>query len=344
MKNNAKKKNKSHIAVYIVLLSGVLITLLPFLWMLLTSLKTQSEAIHVPPVIFPAKPVLSNYSDVFRDVPFARMYLNTIISAAVTVAAQLLFCSMAAYAFAKLKFPGRDVIFVTLLAVLMVPPSFFILPQYLIIQKLGLLNTIPALFIPNLFSAFGTFLLRQFFLSLPSDLEDAVDLNFAQGDVVNTIITCAHGETIAITLDTKLPRFYTRAFQVQGTKAMYMDDNHSIFMDGKDNADEFEWKKNWDNASAYYDRYDHPVWKAYLKAGVRGSHDGMDWLVFKAFFDAVREKRNTPVDVYDSAAMMAVTPLSEQSICRGGMPAAFPDFTNGAWITRKRWEPELRGF
>lgn len=177
MKNNAKKKNKSHIAVYIVLLSGVLITLLPFLWMLLTSLKTQSEAIHVPPVIFPARPVLSNYADVFRDVPFARMYLNTIISAVVTVAAQLLFCSMAAYAFAKLKFPGRDVIFVILLAVLMVPSSFFILPQYLIIQKLGLLNTIPALFIPNLFSAFGTFLLRQFFLSLPSDLEDAAALD-----------------------------------------------------------------------------------------------------------------------------------------------------------------------
>ena len=175
--NKKAKKNKSHIAVYIVLLSGVVITLLPFLWMLLTSLKTQSEAIHVPPVIFPAKPVLSNYTDVFKDVPFARMYLNTIISAVITVAAQLLFCSMAAYAFAKLKFPGRDVIFVTLLAVLMVPSSFFILPQYLIIQKLGLLNTIPALFIPNLFSAFGTFLLRQFFLSLPSDLEDAAALD-----------------------------------------------------------------------------------------------------------------------------------------------------------------------
>ena len=177
MNSKAKKKNKSHIAVYIVLLSGVLITLLPFIWMLLTSLKTQSEAIHVPPVIFPAKPVFSNYTDVFRDVPYARMYLNTIISAAVTVTGQLLLCSMAAYAFAKLKFPGREVIFVTLLAVLMVPSSFFILPQYLIVQKLGLLNTVRALFLPNLFSAFGTFLLRQFFMSLPSDLEDAAALD-----------------------------------------------------------------------------------------------------------------------------------------------------------------------
>ena len=147
MNNKVKKKNTGHIIVYIVLLSGVLITLLPFLWMLLTSLKTQSESIRVPPVIFPAKPVFSNYLDVFRDVPFGRMYINTVISSIVTVAAQLLLCSMAAYAFAKLKFPGREVIFVTLLAVLMVPSSFFILPQYLI------------------------------FMSLPSDLEDAAALD-----------------------------------------------------------------------------------------------------------------------------------------------------------------------
>ena len=177
MKNKAKKNNKAHIAAYIILLSGVLITILPFIWMLLTSLKTQSEAIHIPPVIFPAHPIVSNYADVFRDIPFAKMYLNTILSSVVTVTAQLLLCSMAAYAFAKLEFPGREIIFITLLAVLMVPSSFFILPQYLIIQKLGLLNTIPALFLPNLFSAFGTFLLRQFFLSLPSDLEDAAALD-----------------------------------------------------------------------------------------------------------------------------------------------------------------------
>ena len=177
MNSRSKKKKNAHIVTYIILISGVLITLLPFIWMLLTSLKTQSEAIRIPPQIFPAKPVFGNYLDVFRDVPFAKMYLNTIISSVVTVAAQLLLCSMAAYAFAKLEFPGRDIIFVTLLAVLMVPSSFFILPQYLIIQKLGLLNTIPALFLPNLFSAFGTFLLRQFFMSLPSDLEDAAALD-----------------------------------------------------------------------------------------------------------------------------------------------------------------------
>ena len=82
--------------------------------------------------------------------------------------------------------------------------------------------------------------LREYMLARKEEFPDAADLRFVQGDVVNTIISCAHGETISIALDTTLPRFYSRAFQVQGTKAMYMDDNHSIFMDGKDNADEFE--------------------------------------------------------------------------------------------------------
>lgn len=174
-KTNEKKG--SLIVVYIVLLSGVLITLLPFIWMVLTSLKTQGEALRFPPVFFPAEAKFENYLSVFTKIPFGNMYLNTTISAIVTVAMQLIICSMAAYAFGRIKFPGRDIIFVCLLAVLMVPSSFFILPQYLIIQKLKLLDTLPALFIPNLFSAFGTFLLRQFFMSLPDELEDAARID-----------------------------------------------------------------------------------------------------------------------------------------------------------------------
>lgn len=163
--------------VYLILIMGIVITILPFAWMILTSLKGQSEAIRVPPVIFPEVLRFGNYAKVFEKIPFARMYLNTIINALVVVVMQLLLCSMAAYAFGRIKFPGRNVIFGILLAVLMVPSSFFILPQYLIIQKMGLLNTIPALFIPNLFSAFGTFLLRQFFMALPDEIEDAARLD-----------------------------------------------------------------------------------------------------------------------------------------------------------------------
>lgn len=171
------KFNWGYILVYAILIGGIIVTIFPFIWMILTSFKTQSEAIAVPPVILPSEWHFENYSEIFKAVPFAKMYRNTIISAVVTVIGQLLFCSMAAYAFARIKFPGRDAIFMLLLAVLMVPGSFFILPQYLIVQNLGLLNTIPALFLPNLFSAFGTFLLRQFFMSLPDELEDAARLD-----------------------------------------------------------------------------------------------------------------------------------------------------------------------
>lgn len=166
-----------YLIVYLILIMGIVITILPFVWMVLTSLKGQSEAVRVPPVIFPEVFRFENYLNVFDKLPFAKMYLNTIISAIVTVAVQLLLCSMAAYAFGRIKFPGRNLMFGILLAVLMVPSSFFILPQYLIVQNMGLLNTIPALFIPNLFSAFGTFLLRQFFMALPDELEDAARLD-----------------------------------------------------------------------------------------------------------------------------------------------------------------------
>lgn len=172
-----KKRNWSHVIVFAILVLCMVITLLPFIWMILTSLKTQSEAITIPLQILPDKLLFSNYVSVFKKVPFAKMYLNSIISTGVVVGVQIILCSMAAYAFGRIKFLGRNVIFAALLAVLMVPSSFFILPQYLLLQKMGLLNTIPALFIPGLFSAFGTFLMRQFFMALPNDLEDAARID-----------------------------------------------------------------------------------------------------------------------------------------------------------------------
>ena len=137
------KENKfkwGHLIVYLILIMGIVVTILPFTWMVLTSLKGQTEAIRVPPVIFPEVLRFENYAKVFEKIPFARMYMNTIINAVVVVIMQLLLCSMAAYAFGRIKFPGRNVIFGILLAVLMVPSSFFILPQYLIIQKMRFLS------------------------------------------------------------------------------------------------------------------------------------------------------------------------------------------------------------
>lgn len=172
-----KKFRVSDLIVYIILFCGVFVTVLPFLWMFLTSFKSKAEILIAPPTILPKSWELCNYFEIFARVPFGRMYLNTLISTIVTIIGQLFLCSMAAYAFGRVKFPGRDGIFMCLLAILMVPASFFILPQYLLIQSMGLLNTIPALFIPNLFSAFGTFLMRQFFMTLPDELEDAAKLD-----------------------------------------------------------------------------------------------------------------------------------------------------------------------
>lgn len=172
-----KAKFKSHAIMHIVLISGIAITVFPFLWMVLTSFKTLPESMKIPPTIFPHALNLQSYKYVFDVLPFAKVYLNTIIVTLLTVLFQVLFCTMAAYGFARIKFPFKNVIFIVLLSILMVPGQIFLIPQYLIIQKMGLLNTLPGLFLPNLFSAFGTFLLRQFFMSLPKELEEAALLD-----------------------------------------------------------------------------------------------------------------------------------------------------------------------
>lgn len=174
MKN---KKIAKKLLIHLILIAGLGITVFPFIWMVLTSFKTTGEAMQIPPTILPKKFQFSAYTEILDSLPFANVYLNTFISTIVTVIAQVTFCAMAGYAFARIDFPFKNFIFVMLLSVLMVPGQIFLIPQYLIMQKLGLLDTIPALFIPNLFSAFGTFLLRQFFMSLPKELEEAALLD-----------------------------------------------------------------------------------------------------------------------------------------------------------------------
>lgn len=162
----------------------------------------------------------------------------------------------------------------------------------------------------------------------------ASNYDYAQGDIVTTIIKCAHGETITLTLNTTLPRAYSRGLQVHGTKALYMEDNNSLFIDGVHNEFDNNWVEQWNNANELRKKYDHPIWKTYTPDAKAG-HGGMDVLVLEAFFDSVRRKVQTPIDVYDTAAWMSVTTLSEDSIAMGGMPVAIPDFTNGKWINRE---------
>ena len=169
---------RNRVLLHTVLIAAALVMVTPFVWQIITSLKTLSSATAVPPSLLP-EGHWANYGRVFDLLPFGRQFLNTVITALARTLGQVLFCSMAAYAFARLRFPGRRVLFAVFLSVLMVPPQLFIIPQYQIIADLGWLNSLPALIVPGLFSAFGTFLLRQFFLGLPVELDEAARLDGA---------------------------------------------------------------------------------------------------------------------------------------------------------------------
>jgi multiple sugar transport system permease protein len=175
----ASSLRQRNLIPHIVLSLGAVIMVGPFVWELLTSFKTFGESIQVPPVVFPAVPQWENYQEVFDTLPFAAMFTNTVLMTIARTAGQVIFCSMAGYAFARLHFPGRNFIFGLFLAVLMVPSQMHLIPQYQIMQSLGLLNTIPALALPGMFSAFGTFLMRQFFMQLPPELEEAARIDGA---------------------------------------------------------------------------------------------------------------------------------------------------------------------
>jgi multiple sugar transport system permease protein len=167
-----------HLGTHAVLAFSALLMVVPFGWEFLTSVKTLSSATRVPPTVVPEWQ-WSNYARVFEQLPFGQQFLNTVLMAAGRTVGQVLFCSMAAYAFARLRFPGRNLLFGLFLAVLMVPPPLFVIPQYEIMAGLGWLNTLPALIVPGLFSAFGVFLLRQFFLAMPKELDEAARLDGA---------------------------------------------------------------------------------------------------------------------------------------------------------------------
>ncbi len=159
-------------ATHALLLGGGLIMVLPFLWMVTTSLKPMKLA-YGPPYLFPTHFVWRNYQVAWRSAPFARFYLNSFIMAVGITTAQLLFSSLAAYAFARLRFPGRNALFLLFLGTMMVPFHVTVLPQYLIVHWLGWVDTYQALIVPRMVSAFGIFLMRQYYLTIPTDLDEA---------------------------------------------------------------------------------------------------------------------------------------------------------------------------
>ena len=163
--------------VYLVLAAGAVLMIFPFVWMLLTSFKSMAESIQIPPTILPAKWLVENYSNALESLPFIRLYINTALLILLRVACAVAFSSAAGYAFAKLKFPGKNVLFSLVLIQMMLPSQIFIIPQYQMLAKLSLTNTIFALVFPGLVSAFGTFFLRQAYMGIPDELGEAAYLD-----------------------------------------------------------------------------------------------------------------------------------------------------------------------
>lgn len=172
-------KTASKIFIHTTLIIGAIIMILPFIWMFLTSGKTVTESTVIPPIIFPEDFQWSNYSAVWNALPFVSFYWNTGVMIVGRVLFSTLFSAMAAFAVAKLDFPGKNLFFGIVLTQMMIPAQIFITPQYLLVQNMGLLNTVSALIIPGIVSAFGTFLLRQFFMQLPNDMMEAAKLDGA---------------------------------------------------------------------------------------------------------------------------------------------------------------------
>ena len=163
--------------IYAFFIIGSVVMIFPFVWMFLTSFKTVEESMIIPPTILPAQWQTGNYADAMESLPFFSLYVNTALMIFWRVVCAVLFSSMAGYAFAKLKFKGKNLLFSLVLIQMMLPSQIFITPQYQMLAKLGLTNSIFALVFPGLVSAFGTFFLRQAYLGIPDEIAEAAYLD-----------------------------------------------------------------------------------------------------------------------------------------------------------------------
>lgn len=165
------------VALHLLLYAMAFMTVAPFLWMLLASFKDLGEILQYPPTWIPQRIILDNFVNAFQAAPFGRFYFNSLFVASAVTLGQLFTCSLAAYAFARLQFRGRDALFYIFLGTMMVPGQVTMIPGFMVLHWLGWIDTYAALIVPGLASAFGTFLLRQFFLTIPRDLEDAAAID-----------------------------------------------------------------------------------------------------------------------------------------------------------------------
>lgn len=169
----------SAVALFVALSLGVVLMVVPFLWMVSTSLKPSGQVLSLPPQFIPEAPTLDAYRTIFDRFPMGRVLLNSTFVAVVSTLGQLIICSMSGYAFARFRFRGRETLFVIYLVTLMIPFAVTIIPQFIVVRNLGWINSYAGLIVPGMFSAFGTFLMRQFFQSIPRELEEAATIDGA---------------------------------------------------------------------------------------------------------------------------------------------------------------------
>ena len=176
------------------------------------------------------------------------------------------------------------------------------------------------------------------FINSRDDVDESVKgKRFKQGDIVNTIITCANGETISLRLDTTLPRHYSRNLTVRGTKGLYEQDTNMVFFDGdKETFDTLKhYIDNINNAEKLEEKYLCEEWKKITPEDIEAGHGGMDAIMLNDIVRRIQKGDEFPIDVYDAASWMVITALSEASIASGGAVQQIPDFTRGEWIQRK---------
>jgi multiple sugar transport system permease protein len=177
------RRTLQRLLIHVVLLAGALVSAMPFLWMITTSLKPDG-ALYQPPLLFPVHFEWQNYSQAWQAAPFPRFFLNSALMALGITLGQTLLSAMAGYAFARLRFPGRDALFLLVLGTMMIPFPVTLIPSFLIVADLGWLDTYQALIVPRVVSAFAIFLFRQFFLSIPLELEEAALIDGASRPVI----------------------------------------------------------------------------------------------------------------------------------------------------------------
>jgi multiple sugar transport system permease protein len=173
MKLNEQLSSTKKFALYVVMFLIIIVMVVPFLWMLSTSLKSQEYILQTTPQLIPNPMTGESYIQLAERIDLFRTFFNSTIVALVTTIGQVLVSAMAAYAFARMQWRGRNVVFTLYLATMMIPAVVLVIPQFILVRSLGWINTYAGLIVPTLFSAFGTFLLRQSFLGLPNEFEEA---------------------------------------------------------------------------------------------------------------------------------------------------------------------------